>query len=138
MLKPIEIALQEYGTKEIEGIKNNPRVVEYFAKCGNSWVHDDETSWCAAFVGYCLETAGIKSTKKLNARSYLTWGTKTTTPKLGDVAVMWRITPTSPYGHVGFYITERDEMVYLLAGNQNNEVNIVAYPKSRFLGYATY
>jgi len=84
---PIEIALKEYGTKEIVGSENNPRVLEYFRTTGNSWVQDDETAWCSAFVGYCLETAGITSTKKLNARSYLTWGEATEKPELGDIVV---------------------------------------------------
>lgn len=138
MYKPIEIALQEYGTTAIVGLQNNPRVVEYYAKTGNSWVHDDETAWCAAFVGFCLESAGIASTKKLNARSYLAWGTDTKTPVLGDIVVFWRISPSSAYGHVAFYIKEKDGYVYTLGGNQSNQVCISKYPVSTVLGYRHY
>lgn len=137
-MKPYEIALQEYGVKETVGPGTTQRVLEYFAKTGNSWVKDDETAWCAAFTGFCLETAGIASTKKLNAKSYLTWGKQTKTPKLGDVVVLWRETKTSPYGHVGFFVTKRDGFVYMLAGNQNNEVDISAFPESRVLDYRTF
>ncbi len=134
-MKPYEIALQEYGTKEVVGAGSSARVLEYFAKVGHKWVIDDSTAWCAAFAGFCLETAGIPSTKALNARSYLTWGTSTTTPKVGDIVVLWRDNPQSSLGHVGFFVAKRNGLVYMLAGNQNNEVDISGFPESRVIGY---
>lgn len=135
---PFETALNEYGEEEIVGSKTNPRVLEYFIKSQNSWVKDDETAWCAAFVAYCLETANIKSTRKLNATSYMAWGKPTTKPKLGDIVVFWRISPTSGYGHVAFFVKERNGFIYTLGGNQSNMVCIEKYPKSQLLGYRTY
>lgn len=136
-MKPYQIALEEYGIKQILGAGTSARVLEYFKKVGHSWVHDDEVAWCAAFTGYCIEMAGIKSTRALNARSYLKWGTSTKTPKLGDVVVLWRIKKDSVYGHVGFFISKRNGLIYILAGNQNDEVNIMAYPEIRLLDYRT-
>lgn len=136
-MQPYQIALNEYGTVGVPGVDNNPRVLEYFAKTGNSWVKDDETAWCAAFVGFCLETAGIASTKLLNARSYLTWGKVTNTPKLGDIVVFWRISPTSTFGHVAFFIKATKDYVYVLGGNQSNSVCISKFPKSQILSYRT-
>ncbi len=132
-----QIALGEVGTHEINGDRDNPRIVEYFAKTGNAWVRDDETAWCAAFVGFCLETAGIASTRKLNARSYLTWGQGTKTPQLGDVVVLWRGTRTSPDGHVAFFVKKDDNYVYLLGGNQADQVNISKFPLTQVLDYRT-
>ncbi|MES2408745.1 MAG: TIGR02594 family protein [Patescibacteria group bacterium] len=128
---------KEYETSGIIGLQNNPRVLEYFAKVGQSWVHDDETAWCAAFVGFCLETAGIPSTKALNARSYLKWGKLTTTPKFGDIVVFWRISPTSIYGHVAFFLKESNGFTYVLGGNQSNQVCVSKYPTNTVLGYRT-
>ena len=137
-MKPWEIALKEYGTLEDVTSGSNPRVLEYFAKVGHSWVKDDATAWCAAFVGWCLESCNIKSTKKLNARSYLEWGITTTGPRIGDIAVLWRISPTSSYGHVAFFIKRDEKYVWLLGGNQADQVKIEKYPLSQVLGYRTY
>lgn len=137
-MKPYEIALGEYGVTEIVGSKHNPRVLEYFKSTGNSWVKDDETAWCAAFVGFCLETSGRKSTGKLNARSYLLYGTNTLKPQLGDIVVFWRISKNSSYGHVAFYVKEVDGYIYVLGGNQSDGVCIQKYPKSQLLSYRKF
>lgn len=95
------------------------------------------TGNCAAFTGYCLEKAGIESTKKLNARSYLDWGNTTKTPRIGDVVVFWRGKKDGWQGHVGFFVRAKGDSIYVLGGNQSDMVNIQAYPKSRLLGYRT-
>jgi uncharacterized protein (TIGR02594 family) len=134
MNKAFEIALSFYGTKEIKGTVDNPTIVQMFADAGHDWVKDDETAWCAAFVGACLEEAGIKSTKKLNARSYLEWGEATDKPKLGDIVVFWRGKKNSWQGHVAFYVNETQTHINVLGGNQGDEVNITRYSKDRLLG----
>jgi uncharacterized protein (TIGR02594 family) len=135
MKKHLQIGLEDYLTKEYAGGDHNPRVVQYFKTVGHSWVQDDETAWCAAFVGFCLEKAGLGSTRKLNARSYLDYGNAVTKPQLGDVVVFWRNSPTSWQGHVGFYINEDEDGIRVLGGNQSNQVSIIEYPKQRLLGY---
>lgn len=136
-MKPLDIALGEYGTLEDISSGSNPRVLQYFAKVGQSWVHDDATAWCAAFVGFCLETAGIASTKALNARSYLNWGKQTLTPKVGDIVVFWRTSLSSGLGHVAFYIKKESNYLWVLGGNQSDKVCIEKYPISQVLGYRT-
>jgi len=134
MIDFLKIGLPEIGVKEIPGKQHSPRVLEYFDRVGHGWVQDDETAWCAAYVGWVIEMAGGMSTRRLNARSYLDWGVPSR-GQLGDVCVLWRVKPESPYGHVGFYITQREGSVYLLGGNQSNEVNIHPYPAHRILGF---
>lgn len=136
-MQQIQIALQEYANHDVLGPQNNPDVLKYFKKIGQNWVSDDDTAWCAAFVGYCLETAGVPSTKALNARSYLKWGKSTIDPKIGDIVVFWRISPTSSFGHVSFFIRQLNGVVYCLGGNQSDSVNISAYPLSQVLGFRT-
>jgi len=134
----INNALEEIGKKEIVGAKHNPRILQYFKTVGHSWVKNDETAWCAAFVGFILEKSGINSTKKLNARSYLKFGESTSNPTKGDIVVFWRNGKNSAYGHVAFFIRQTKNWIWVLGGNQNNEVNISKYHKTRLLDYRTF
>ncbi len=131
------IAISQFGTKGVLGSSHNPQILKYFRDIGHEWVQDDETAWCAAFVNWCLLRAAQPHTGKLNARSFLKYGQETTKPKLGDIVVLWRISPTSAYGHVGFYITEDKNSIFILGGNQSNSVNAQPFPKSQLLGYRT-
>lgn len=151
MNKLIEIALGEYGVQEIIGSKHSERVLQYFKEIGHGWVHDDETAWCSAFVNWVCLKAGYERSEKLNARSWLDVGVeiirkvtidlttlypiKEINKELGDIVVLWRNKKDSDYGHVGFYIKEDEDYVWILGGNQNNQVSIEKYPKSRVLGY---
>ena len=106
MTTPIELARSYVGTKELKGSADNPKIMEMYRTVGHDWVEHDEVAWCAAFAGHCLEKAGIASTRKLNARSYLTWGEKVAGPeqaKEGDVAVFTRGSNTAQ-GHVAFFL----------------------------------
>lgn len=129
------IGLKEFGTKEIGGDIHNDEVLKYFHQSGFLNVDNDELSWCAAFVNWCIVKSGRKGTLSLAARSFMNWGTKVTTPKIGDVAVFWRESPESWKGHVGFLIREDRDQVWVLGGNQSNQVNIMPYQKNRLLGY---
>jgi len=129
------IAQTYVGTDEVRGSKHNPKIVEWFKDVGHGWVKDDETPWCAAFVGAVLEEAGYTSTRALNARSYLTWGHKAKDPSYGDIVVFWRGKKDGWQGHVAFFVKETKEYVWVLGGNQSNSVNIQRYSKSKVLGY---
>jgi hypothetical protein len=39
------------------------------------------------------------------------------------------------FGHAGFWIGEKNGLVYVLGGNQNNEVSITAFSKGKVLVY---
>ena len=132
----IDIALGQFGIREITGQKDNPEVLKYFNDLGyDGTALKDETAWCAAYLNWVLLKAGVEGSGKLNARSLLTVGTATTTPVKGDVVVLWRISPEDWRGHTGFFIRETKNYVYLLGGNQGNRVSIKAFPKSRVLEY---
>ena len=129
-----EMAKAEVGTVEWAN-GNNPKVVAYFKDSGNPGVMDDETAWCAAFVGAMLRRAGVKSTGALNARSYLDWGTpvdrKNALP--GDVVVFKRGN-SSWQGHVAFFVKDRGALIDVLGGNQSNAVNVKGYQAAALLG----
>ena len=124
------------GTKEIRGSRDNPIVVSFYEEVGHGWVKDDETAWCAAFVGAMLARAGLPHTNSLAARSYLQWGQNTTKPKRGDVVVFKRGN-SSWQGHVAFYLGSTSKAVQVIGGNQSDAVNVKSYSKSTLLGYRT-
>lgn len=134
-MKAWEFALLEIGEKEIAGIDNNKRILLYSKEIGASWVSNDETPWCAIFIQWCLKQAGLKYSYMANARYFLKYGKRTENPKLGDIVVLWRGSKNSTLGHVGFFIKENKNSIWILGGNQNNEVNIMQYSKSQVLDY---
>jgi uncharacterized protein (TIGR02594 family) len=131
----IKIGLQEYGQKDILGISNNPQILKYFKDIGQKLITNDDTPWCAAFTNWVLLKAGKIGTGSLSARSFLKYGISTKEPKLGDIVVLWRISPDNEYGHVGFFIKQTDNNIFILGGNQNDEVNISKFSKSQLLDF---
>jgi len=134
-MRVIDIALSQIGIKEIVGKAHNKEVLKYFSEIGHAWVKDDETAWCSAFVNWVCKKAGRSYSGKLNARSWLSVGTPIKEAELGDIVIFWRDSKTSWKGHVALFVRETPSWVYVLGGNQNNQVKIQAYPKSRLLGY---
>lgn len=138
-----EIIFENYALKELQGPEvNTPEIVNFFKEIGHSWVKTDETAWCAAFVNYVLKKAGFPYTGKLNAKSFLALGEQISVPRpLGsskdfvDLVVLWRVQPGGWQGHVGFYIKERGNLIYILGGNQSNRVKISAYDRTRLEQY---
>lgn len=133
----LRIALLEHGTKEVPGMRHNPRILTYLktTRIGIPH-HQDETPWCSAFVCWSLEQAGIASTRSAAARSYLTWGRELSTPRPGCIAVLTRPSEASPNAaHVGLWLGTCCDWLILLGGNQQNGVTIQPYAASRLLGY---
>jgi uncharacterized protein (TIGR02594 family) len=135
MKQAYELAKKEIGTKEVVGSKHNPSIVQYFADVGHDWVKDDETAWCAAFVGSVLKRVGMPHTGKLNARSYLGWGEKVELENAqeGDIVVFSRGS-SSWQGHVAFLVKVNKDALSVLGGNQSNAVNVSSYSKENLLG----
>jgi uncharacterized protein (TIGR02594 family) len=125
-------ARRHIGTREIPGPRHEPKILQWWRAIKRGGIKDDETPWCAAFVGGCLEVVGIVSTRFEGARSYLQWGKRLDTAEYGAIAVLGR----AGGGHVAF-VVGRDsfDRIMLLGGNQNNAVNIAAFPTTRVLGY---
>jgi uncharacterized protein (TIGR02594 family) len=129
----LALAWGDLGVAETPGADHTRRVVRYYADVGHAQIEDDETAWCAAFLGACLERAGIASTRSLMARSYLSWGEPLHEFRPGAVAVLSR-TADPALGHAGFLIGETAGSIILLGGNQSDAVTVEAFPRSRLLG----
>jgi uncharacterized protein (TIGR02594 family) len=122
------LAVAEIGT--VEWSKgDNPEVLAYFRDSGHPEIKNDETAWCAAFVGAMLHRAGFKGTKMLTAQSYLKWGESVpiSSMKQGDICIIKRGTQTWQ-GHVFFVHKFDGKRLWGLGGNQSNSVNIQEFP----------
>ena len=130
------IARAEIGIHEIPGPAAAARIVQYLRSCPHlpaSMAQEDETPWCAAFVGWVIERTGCNPTGSAMARSYLAWGVATSEPIRGAVAVLKR--GKAPNGHVGFWVGNELGDILLLGGNQSDSVSIARFPKSQVLSY---
>lgn len=136
----LEAAGRHLGLKEYPGAQHNPLILGFFQASGHGWVQDDETPWCAAFVGAVCAEIGVQNSGSLAARSYLNWGVsvplKDAAP--GDVVVFWRGSPTAASGHVAFLVRPEGDRVLVRGGNQGNAVTDQWYPVSRIIGIRRY
>lgn len=119
------------GVNEIVGHEHNPRIVEYHATTTLA-ATNDEVPWCSSFVCWCVEQAGIASTRSARARSWLDWGLHGDAARGAIVVLSRGANPQS--GHVGFFVEhDREQRFFLLGGNQSNAVTIESFPWTRVL-----
>ncbi|QZH75886.1 MAG: TIGR02594 family protein [Erythrobacter sp.] len=132
----MQVALQEFHTRETRGARHTPRILEYHATCAGG-TRDDETAWCSAFANWVMAQIGLEGTGRANARSWLTWGNAVPTNSYhyGAVTVLWRVSKRSWKGHVAFLAGVEGDNLILLGGNQGDAVSLRPYPKSRLLSF---
>jgi uncharacterized protein (TIGR02594 family) len=131
----MEIAETYLGVCEMKGDEDNPTILGFYAKAGHPEVKHDEVAWCAAFVGACLNEAGLKGTGTLWAKDYLRWkgGETVSEPEKGDIVIFSRGTDS---GHVAFFDSwDSHGNLRCLGGNQHDAVSFALFPKERVLGY---
>jgi len=128
----MKIAHGEEGTSEIQGSKDNPRIVEYHA---TTTLHatDDETAWCSSFVNWCLKKVGIRGTDNAAAASWLKWG-RTCNAQPGAITVIFdpKHPRESSGNHVSFLVKETASDYILFGGNQSNQVKQTSFSKNRW------
>jgi len=148
MLKtPYELAERFIGTKEVSGHVDNPQVMAWLT-ADSTWPQNDEVPWCSGFVNWVCKIFRVTRSKSLRARSWLGVGTPVTLEcaKQGwDVCIFKRGGTNQPGpevldapGHVAFFSahnpSEEYNWVYVLGGNQRDEVSVSRYPVSQLLG----
>lgn len=129
----MRFAWAEFGQREIAGPASNPRIAGYIRRVGHPEAASDDTAWCSAFVGACLDRAGIPGTGSLMARSYYAWGVPAPASSLGAIAILSRGSDPAS-GHVGFLVGMTDDAVFLLGGNQSDAVSVARFDRGRLLG----
>lgn len=126
-------AIKLIGLQEIPGPAHESRILNMWQAIKMGGIKNDETPWCAALIGACLENVGIRSTRSGWAKSYLNWGVALDKPARGCIVVFSR---TGGGGHVGFADSlTADGRINVLGGNQGNAVNIKPFAMDRVLGY---
>lgn len=124
----ITVAKQYIGTEEIQGEKNEPRVLKWWKLIRMNYT-SDEIAWCAAYVGGVLEEIEIASTRSAWALDYKHWG-QACDLTFGAIAVFRR----ESGGHVGFVMgADARGNLMILGGNQGNAVNIAPYPRANLV-----
>ncbi|PZX43917.1 uncharacterized protein (TIGR02594 family) [Nonlabens dokdonensis] len=133
----LHIATAEIGVKEKPGKGSNPQILKYAKDAGFDNYTEDDTAWCSLFMNWVAKEASLESTDSLLARSWLNVGNTSNDPEPGDVVVFWRNSPNSWQGHVGIYMgfSIDGDRVYVLGGNQGNQVSITAYSANQILGF---
>ena len=128
------IALSELGQAEVPGPASNTRILEYqrSTELDKDIAPNDAIPWCSDLVNWCVEKAGLGGTNSAAARSWLNWGKAIKKPRRGCVAVFSR---GKTGGHVGFYVKQKAPLIWVLGGNQANNVSIASYDAGRLLGY---
>lgn len=131
----LTIARCEVGVKERAGNADHPRIIEYLRTVIRDGDLHDEIPWCSAYVNWCMVQAGIEGTGLANARSWLRWGVALHTPRPGCVVVLRRGLPNDRvHGHVGFFVRRAGNQLWLLGGNQGNEVCVAPRQAGHLLG----
>lgn len=137
--KWLTLARAELGTTEKDGPLSDPRVMAFFKEAGAKWVKDDSTTaWCAAFVTAILKRAGLPALspdKALGARNYEQWGQRLDIPHLGCVGVKRRNGGEKWQGHVGFVVAANQTTIWMLGGNQSNQVSIAPFSRWQFTAF---
>lgn len=120
------------GLKEVVGAAHEPEILQMWRDIKRGGIKDDETPWCAAFVGAMLERSGVRSSRFESARSYLEWGQPLSEPEAGCIVVFER----QGGGHVGFVVGRTaDGHLLVLGGNQSNRVSIAPFDRARVIAY---
>lgn len=90
--------------------------------------------WCADFMNFVLRRSGGTGTHSRAARSFLKYGKKLDSPRVGAIAIMYRKGPNN--GHVGIVRgTDGQGNPIIVSGNHGNQVKVSIYKKERVLGY---
>lgn len=132
----IDFLKQNLGLHEV---KDNQKLKDLFKKYshGNDLLIDPkDTPWCSAIMNVAERSVGNLGTGKLNARSWLTYGTKVASIKYamrGDLLVFSR-GGSSWQGHITYYDgMDSKDIIRCLGGNQSDSISYGYYPVDRLL-----
>ena len=135
---PFQIAQQELSesVRAYRGAAGNPRIYLYHSSTNHG--DRDVVAWAASFVNYCVTAAGLTGTNSKSALSWHAqeWGDDVTGgPNLGDIAVLSRVCRADsrhklPGGHIGFFLSQDDDYITLLAAGSDARIGIRRYPKN--------
>jgi len=126
-LKLYNHALEDFGLSEISGPGSNARIKKAITLAAD-WLNKDDskTAWCGCMMGLWFTELGLKPVKEFyRANNWKTVGKKVllSEAKQGDIVIMDR----EGGKHVALFSKLDKGLVYLLGGNQRNQVNVSAF-----------
>jgi uncharacterized protein (TIGR02594 family) len=135
----LPVAYAEFGVREVPGAQHNPKILEYLNSTDLAQKYPylpDETDWCAAFVNWCIEKAGLPSMNSAVVQPWRSWGKASPLPpKRGAVTTfLW----DDGWAHGSFFLGEIGNYVVCLGGNQSDAVWISVYHKKYVTSYRVY
>jgi len=134
-MTPFQIAQTYIGTKELPNEKDNHLILAMIESCNpiDAPLHD-EIPWCAAFMNFILKHANLPHTNSLAARSNLNIGS--VVPSINEALVGNDIVVLKRTGghHVGFFAGLEEDGVWILGGNQSNQVSLQKFRITDVLG----
>lgn len=120
-LKDVNGENQKYNQEWPLDGRANPVIVTFFAATF-TLPSGDQTSWCAAFVNYCLMLAYKPMTRSALSGSFRSAAElpETSNPQPGDIVVFQApgARGAQGHGHVGFFLSRTLDTIEVLGGNQ--------------------
>lgn len=135
---PLLLGLSFYGETPLAGKATNESIRQFLESAGLPPDVEDEVPWCSAFLVWLFQQCCIETPANASALSWNSYSQPTDQPTLGDIVVLAWPKENPVNHHVGIFIRETAELVYILAGNQNNEVDITPWRKRSVLSYRRY
>lgn len=144
-LTAYDVAQRFVGVHEREGDAHHPLIQYCFALCpGFGLDTPDEIPWCSAFMQLPAHVCNVVRSRSARARSWLAVGrvVDLAEARCGwDVVILKRGGGSQPGpevldapGHVGLFSALDNRRVWLLGGNQGDEVKVAPFDTSRVLG----
>jgi len=125
-------AYAEIGVNEKDQ-RGQMRIEEYWNAAGFDFGAD--IPWTSAFPEWVMQQTGRFGPRTPQARKWMEWGRAVETLRPGCIAVLWRRSPDSWQGHVGFYLGQDGEgRLTILSGNSRDSVRISTVSRDRLLG----
>ena len=123
----------EIGIKENYGKLENQRIIEYHSATVEKNT-SDEIPWCSSFACWVIEELKMVSPRSAVARSWLEWGYELKEPVPGCIVVL-ASGNSSWQAHVGFFVKDNDDFIWVLGGNQKDKVSVEKFSKKKLLAY---
>lgn len=119
------IAFGELGVCEDPRPGKSNKRIELYHSLTRGGIALDDVAWCASGVGWCLEMAGVPSTKSKAAISYGSWGDVCSVGRFGAITGFGKSDPDAKgTGHVGFDLGVSGPDIWILGANQGNRWSI--------------
>ena len=128
----IELAWGDLGVAETPG-PATPPASRATTPTSATPVGDDETAWCAAFLGACLERCRRRQHPLADGALLSRLGRAANEPRYGAIAVLSRSADPA-LGHVGFLVGETADRRHPARRQPGQAVTVEAFPRTRLLG----